>query len=78
MKELRSTVVSGALQRFVLRLVLFSIFVSDMDNGIECAFSKFSGDTKLSGAVNVLERREAIQRIFDMAQEVRPCEPLEL
>lgn len=49
-----------------------------MDNGIECVFSMFSDDTKLSGAVNVLERRNAIQRNFDKTQEVGLCEPFEL
>ena len=43
-------------------LVLFSIFISDIRDGIECTLSKFVGDTKLSGAVNTLEGREAIQR----------------
>lgn len=49
-----------------------------MDKGIECAFRKFSDDTKLIGAVNVLERRDAIQRNFDKAQEVGTYETLEL
>ena len=31
----------------VLRLVLFNILVSNMDNGIECTFSKFTDDNNL-------------------------------
>ena len=35
------------------------------DSGIECTFSKFAGGTKLSGAVDMLEGRGAIQRDWD-------------
>lgn len=36
-----------------------------MDSGIECTFSKFDDDTKLCGAVNMLEGRDNIHRDLD-------------
>jgi len=56
---------SGVPQESVLGPVLCNIFFSDMDSWFVWTLSKLNEDTKLCGAVNTLEERDAIQRDLD-------------
>jgi len=51
----------GVPQRLLMDPVLFDIFVSDLDEGIECTDCKFADGTKLGEVADTLEGCATIQ-----------------
>ncbi|KAJ7425651.1 hypothetical protein WISP_22642 [Willisornis vidua] len=64
-----NNVTSGVLQSLILGSELFSIFINDLDSGLEGILSKFTDDTKLGAAVESLEGTETLQRDLDKLED---------
>jgi len=53
---------SSDSQRSILGPILFNLFISDLDEGIECLLSKFDDDTQLERALDTPECHATIQK----------------
>lgn len=59
----------GVPKQSVLGLILFNTFINDIGRGIECTLNKFANYTKLSGADDIKEGRDAVRWDLDMLEK---------
>lgn len=50
-------------------LVLFCIFINNLDIVTDCIFGELGDDTKMSGAVHTIEGKDAMQRNLDILEK---------
>lgn len=62
---------SGAPTGSIVEPVLFHTFISDLDEGNECAISTFADDAKLGGCADLSEGREAVERDQEWLETMR-------
>lgn len=53
-------VTSGAPQGLLLRPIVFSVFVYDLDHGTQCTFTKVSDNTKLGGVADAPDEHDML------------------
>ncbi|KAJ7423242.1 rna-directed dna polymerase from mobile element jockey-like [Willisornis vidua] len=69
MHGFKITVMSSVPQGPVLAQGQFNVFINGIDSRTDCTLSKFADDTKLCGASDMPDIRDAIQRDLDTLEK---------
>lgn len=57
-----AAIISAIPQGLIFGLIMFNVFINNLENETECILRKFVDDTKFEEVLDILECKDAIQK----------------